>query len=116
MPLPPRKTIKITFEQYPGIEITAGSVSIETAMYMDDASAQERINIFSNALRSWNLDGDDGMPMPCTPEAFRSLEIGFATEILKAWLDAITGVPDPLDRPSTDGLPWEAASIPTETL
>lgn len=113
VPAPESVILDLHFDAYPGLEVRAASISIETAMSL---SGEEAITAFGNALRSWNCERPDGTPVPATLDGFRSLETRFGKALVTAWVDAITGVPAPLDQPSIDGLPWEAGSIPTEVL
>jgi hypothetical protein len=116
MPQLPRTKIKLTFDQWPGIEVQAGSISLDRALALDDADTPEQLDALAGVLLGWNITGDDDLPIPCTREGLGTLEIGQALVIFRAWSDAVTGVPAPLAQPSGDGLPWETATIPTEAL
>lgn len=76
---------------------------------------------FADNLVSWNLEDEDGNPVPTTYEGICSLETRFAKKLLNAWRDAMTAVDNPLHSGSTSGGPSRKAaplelSIPMETL
>lgn len=114
----PARNVKLTFDQYPEIEIYAGSISVAEAIELDldETSTEARFQKFAGALRSWNLEDDAGQPIPTTYEGVRSIDVAFALEVVRAWISALTAVSGPLDRPSTATLPWEGLGIPTEPL
>jgi len=116
MPQIPSRRIRLTFDEVPGLEIYMGSMSVAEALAFDENSVDDRFAKFADLLHSWNVEDEQGRPVPATIDGIRSIEISFAYKIMQAWTDALTGVPGPLDRPSTDGLPWEGAPIPTEAL
>lgn len=118
MPQLPKTRIKLTFDQWPGIEVEAGSITLDKAFALDDAERGDQLDALAAVLRGWNLtDGPQDEPVPCTREGLGSLEIGHAMVIFRAWIDAITDVPAPLDPPSSNGAPSGAAPfVPTEVL
>lgn len=70
----------------------------------------------SGALVDWNLEDEDGTPIPCTADGLLSLDPDLAMTIIRAWMDAMGSVPDPLGGPSSGGGNFPEASIPMETL
>lgn len=96
--------------------------------------------LFASKLISWNLETEDGAPITFDPEmvtlygsdgsvisrletdaeaktrVFRAQDMDFAMDLVLAWVDAVIGVPAPLEQKSDDGAPWEAGSIPMEVL
>lgn len=111
----PRKVYVITFENYPGFEMRVRSVS---AMRLLDLAAavesidgvpgakemRELIGDFANALVSWNLEAEDGSPVPTTVEGIGAQDFDFLLEIISKWLEAIAGVSNPLDENSNSSL------------
>lgn len=73
---------------------------------------------FGEALTSWNLEREDGSPIPCTREAlFGEVDNDLALALATKWLDVLGGKVDaPLPDSSPAGGPSLVASIPTETL
>lgn len=64
-------------------------------------------DIFCKLLHSWNLENEDGSPVPLTRAGFRSKNIRFTGIVLRAWINNAIVVPD-------DNEPSESA--PTETV
>ncbi len=116
MPQLPKTRIKLTFEQWPGIEVQAGSISLDRAFELDELPRGEQLDGLAEVLITWNITDEQDKPISCDRTGLGSLEIGQALVIFRAWLDAVTDVPAPLDQKSSDTLPWEVASIPTEAL
>lgn len=54
-------------------------------------------------IRRWNLVDDDDNDAPITVEAFgEQFDDAEATAIVQAWIQAVSGVSDPLEEPSSD--------------
>lgn len=77
---------------------------------------EKQLAEFANCLVEWNLEFDDGTPVPATVEGLRTQDIDFVKDILTAWQEAISGVSGPLDDSSTSGESSLVASLPMETL
>lgn len=116
MPRVKNTTIKIVVD-YGGDEFTVlmDSISLGQALGLTDLSPSEQVEIFASRLREWDVEDERG-PVPCTLAGVRSLDIRFVSAIRDVWIDAITAVPAPLEKRSSDSLPWEGAPIPTEIL
>lgn len=125
----PVTVYRLEFEARDGLEVRVASVSIDRLMGLQKQAAElkqerttsfdearELFETFAESLRSWNLEEDDGTPVPATLAGVLSLELGFASELLLVWFEAIAGVPAPLDKRSTGGSPSEVPSIPMEAL
>lgn len=64
----------------------------------------------------WNLETEDGAPVPVSAEAIAEQDIEFVMELVKAMVGEYD-VPDPLPVPSSVGQRWaEEALIPMEIL
>lgn len=122
------KVYRLVFDDpdFEGLEIRMRS-SVTTGQYLDieelissgqrDRAAVERMfSVFADMLVDWNLEDDDGNPVPADLMALYSLDLGFVMSIIEAWTEVMVGVPAPLSNSSTGGDPLEEASIPMETL
>ena len=69
---------------------------------------------FAGALVSWNLEDDEGRPVPATLDGVKAQDVDFVMPIVNAWFKAIAGVASPLGPPSSAGVPSLEASIPME--
>jgi hypothetical protein len=115
-----RKVYKLVFadEEMAGLEVVARSMTTGQLIELNgkDSGHGAQSDAFASALVSWNLEDEDGAPVPATLEGIRSLEVDFTLKIMNAWLDAVNGVSAPLDPSSSGGLPSVVGSIPMETL
>lgn len=126
------RTLKLTWAdgEFAGLEIRARRASLETffelAPIIDggiDTSTpegrQEFLGLFlefGKYLVSWNLEDENGTPVPCTAEEFMRQDPALVREVLDQWAAAIAGVAAPLDETSPGGEPFPEASLPMETL
>jgi hypothetical protein len=131
------KTYKLIFEdeEFEGLEVLARSLPLGSFMDTIGAmptpaealdpsrlTAEQRGAVgdmfaeFARALVSWNLEDDDGEPVPATLDGLQAQDIDFVMRIITAWMDALGGIPAPLAGRSTAGVPSLAGSIPMEPL
>lgn len=122
---PKRKIYTLVFdgEEYEGLEVRIRGLNTGQVMDIDtaradggDAAIVTMLQLMAEQLVEWNVEDDDGFPVPTTFEGVRSLDIDFNWAIIDAWQTAAAGVPAPLESGSTSGEPSLVASIPTETL
>jgi hypothetical protein len=101
--------------------VSAGSfIRFTTLADADRADVASTMMLFEafagESLRSWNLETDDGTPVPATLEGMLTLEFTFVFQIIGAWMEAMTGVDSglkdqsPSGEPSLVGLPMTAPS------
>ncbi len=82
----------------------------------EDAAKVDRLFTgFADALVSWNLENEDGSPVPATADGLKSQDIDFVMQIVSAWIAALSQVPDFLVNKSSDGGKSLEQSIPMET-
>jgi hypothetical protein len=91
------------------IEIDAGKVSGEDALKLDQLFER-----FSKALVEWNLEEPEGVPVPATFEGLKSQDIDFTMLIIRAWIAALSQVPDFLPPGSFNGERSLELSMPME--
>lgn len=65
------------------------------------AAATKLFEQFADALVAWDLEEEDGTPIPADLDGLRSLEFGTSIAIIKAWMSAMGDVSGPLGQPST---------------
>lgn len=118
---------KLVFDDpdYEGLEVRAKSLSIgKMRKFMrdrdsdDEAAMEKSLEVFEGCLVSWNLEEEDGTPVPPNREGFDSLDVDFVMHLISVWMETITGVPDesPLHGKSSGGAQSLEASIPMEPL
>jgi hypothetical protein len=81
-----------------------------------DEAIRGLLELLAAQIVEWNVEDDEGQPAPATLDGIRAQELAFNMAIIDAWQNAVTGVPAPLEQPSTDGEQSMEASIPMETL
>ncbi|MFE1192934.1 hypothetical protein ACFW6E_09050 [Streptomyces olivaceoviridis] len=83
-----------------------------------DTEAGAAINRFLGHLISWNLETEDGQPIPTTKDSVTLVDHDLVVALNNAWIDQLLGVhkADPLPESSPSGEPSPVASIPMEAL
>jgi hypothetical protein len=126
-----RNIYKLTFAdgEFEGLEVRAHS--LPTGQFLDlagladlaDSKKFSKDDIgkleglfqgFAKALVSWNLEEEDGTPIPATLEGVKGQEIEFILTLIMEWMGTIGGISDPLASRSTSGETSLELSIPME--
>lgn len=83
-----------------------------------DPNAAATIGRFVDHLIEWNLEDEDGKPLPTTMDAVRNLDKGLVAALNNAWISTLIGVhdADPLPESSLSGEPSLVESVPMEAL
>lgn len=126
----PPKIYKLRFvdEEFDGLEVRAKSISTKILMEISSfgdlrgkvdpntagPELERMFEVFSKSLVSWNLEDDDGNPVPPTVDGILEQDIDFMLEIISAWMEAIAGVPEDLKARFNGGGTSLAESIPME--
>ncbi|MFD3802649.1 hypothetical protein ACFWTC_03250 [Streptomyces sp. NPDC058619] len=79
----------------------------------------DQLRKMADKLISWNLEEEDGTPVPTTQEAVLAQDQALMLAILNGWMDSLSKeaeVPAPLEPSSPDGEPFPEASLPMEPL
>jgi hypothetical protein len=128
----PVKTYNLIFEdeEFNGLEVQTRSLPLGQFMNVmnlaDAANGQGSANDtlkavgdlfenFATALISWNLENEDGSPVPADIDGIKSQDMEFILAIVRAWLEAVSSVNAPLGEGSTGGGTSQVPSIPMET-
>ena len=85
--------------------IAAASGAMGTAMAM-----------LAGHLVSWDLEEEDGTPVPVTLDAVRAQDLDLILAVLAEWMGAIAGVAPPLPQGSNGGGTFPELSLPMEPL
>ena len=107
------KTYVLKFEDYPGLEVAARSVSVEELLAVlkladtlttspDEKQMTELFGWFVRRLIGWNLEDEDGKPVPATLKGLLAQDFEFALAMVNAWVEAISPGKSP---PSAGGVP-----------
>ena len=97
---PKREPVKLDFSgtEHDGLEITARSVPMSVMLDLlavtgaQEPTAYRHVTTtFAYALESWNVEDDDGQPVPADLDGLLSQDTGFITAVIKAWVAAMAG-------------------------
>lgn len=128
-----RNTYLLVFADpdFHGLEVRVRRVSFDalrTAASLSDIDAEKAragqlsgfdlekidrmVEQFASALIGWNLEDEQGQPVPATLEALRAQDIALVLELIDAWMYAVSqsempSRPEPVDEA---GLPMETAA------
>ncbi|TVZ96525.1 hypothetical protein [Streptomyces sp. BK340] len=118
------KVYHLKFEgEYDGLEVRVRSLSmgqlIAARTDNDDGGrdgTEAMVELLAERLVDWNLEDEDGAPVPPTLDAIKGEDHDMIMAIITQWTNAVAGVPAPLEQPSPAGETSPVASIPTEAL
>lgn len=133
---PPRTRFLLNFDGDPdmdGLQVRVRSLSVDGFTGLGDIARLSEVNgrnftpedmqlvnnlfaQFADALSEWNLEDDDGNPIPPTLEQVRKQDVVWMLRVALVWIEAIVGVPAPLEPASSGGQQSLEASIPMEPL
>ena len=108
----PDKIAVITFEgtDYDGAEIRAKLnvnfkyfSEIQAAISEDSTNGLRVAELFGDhALIDWNLEDDDGDPVPANAEGMTMIPVELVNLMVGHWAEAVSDIPDPLEKISSD--------------
>ena len=115
-----RRQYKLIFqdEDMAGVEITVKSLTSGQLIELQEAQSsgihEKFTSMLAEQLVSWNVEDEDGTPIPPTLEGIRSMDIDFNNRVVDAWTDQVFGVKAPLSQSSSGGRPSVELSIPMD--
>lgn len=119
----PRR-ITVTFDgehDYAGFEAVLRGKTLGEWMNLqgfgteDESGIGDQLRSMSGSLISWNLEDDNGQPVPATPDAVYQQDQDLMFALATAWFNALAGVvTGPLEQSSTDGPQSLEGSLPME--
>jgi hypothetical protein len=127
------KIYRLVFEDpdLEGLEVKARSVAIGKLLQISElkelrnsgeldgdgiAKTRDLLQIFADALVSWNLEDDADQPIPATLDGLLDQDLGFVLQIIEAWMEAVTSVSKSLGKASPSGVTFPEGSLPMEPL
>lgn len=83
-----------------------------------DTNGAVSVRRFVDHLISWNLEDEDGKPLPMTMDTVKEIDHDLVAALNNAWVNTLTGVheADPLPESSPSGEPSLVESVPMEAL
>jgi hypothetical protein len=97
-----------------GLADRAGSNG-STGPVSDTEEIVTLLDMFAGALVEWDLEREDGTPVPCDSDGLRELDLPAVLSLIFAWIDAVVAVAAPLAERSPSGGTFPVASLPMET-
>lgn len=120
-----RKRIEVRFEDdHPNAGFEAvlrgttlgGYLALRGIGEVDESDIADQLRRMSESLISWNLEEEDGTPVPITPESMYVQDKDLMLALANAWMDGLAGISAPLEQSSTGGEQSLEASLPMEPL
>lgn len=116
---------KLVFEKYEGFEVVVKSLSIDSLLKLmalasdfDESKGAEQtlelLSTFANCLIGWNLEDENGKPVPATLKGVRSQELTFIIEIITEWMNVLSKVSPNLEQ--NLNITQNLASLPMEGI
>lgn len=119
----PRRTALLTFDggDYAGAEVRVRLDEpighfIEVIEKLNSGDFGSCCDGLVGILDSWNLERDDGTPIPATREGINELPLAFIIDILRHWITAQVQPSAPLVAPSRNGAQPPAPPVPMVAL
>lgn len=112
---PKQYRLKFEGEEYEGLTVLMTSLSVDEFIGVtelanklisneQDAGDVGRLfDVMAEKIIEWNLEEDDGRPVPHTPEQLRKEDFDFIMAIQMSWMGAMASVPGPLPNGSSSG-------------
>jgi hypothetical protein len=131
---PERLEYDLSFEgDLEGLEVTMRSVSLEQYLKAsaahrltdvrgrawtaeDKAAMTDLYEAFADALESWNVEDDNGDPVPAGRAGVFAQDLQFLLPVALAWLRAMAGIEPDLGKDLSSGGISPEASLPMEAL
>lgn len=116
--------LKFVDPEMGGLEVVAHSGSTGNILNIMEQETDGRIAeavkdsmaVFADNLVSWNLEDEQGQPVPANLDGLKTLDLDFVMLLIQGWVQSVQDVPAPLETPSTSGKPFQEASLPMEAL
>lgn len=122
------KVFRLRFAEgeYVGLEVEMVSLPVgklmrlvalaEQASTKDFGILAELFSAMAGGLKRWNLEDDDGQPVPATLAGIEDQDLDLILTIIATWLEGMGGVSAPLGPSSNSGSSLDLGSVPMEPL
>ncbi|MGQ5576773.1 hypothetical protein [Streptomyces sp. ECR3.8] len=120
---PKRRIFRLDFTgtDWEGLEASMRGLTVGEELELEGLRGQQGggtrwFEILTGLLVEWNVEDEQGRPVPTTFEGVSTQDSAMVMAILDALQKAASGVPDPLPQSSPDGEPSPAVPIPMAPL
>lgn len=112
-------------EEYEGLEIEMKSLPlgdfIKVSKLMDeegksDGQVEDMIKMFQKSIIRWNMQEEDGTPIPVTHEGLMTCDLSFILAAINGWVQGISSVSKSLGKDSNSGGTSPMPQLPMEAL
>jgi hypothetical protein len=118
------KTFLLEFEdeEYKGLEIEMKGLPVAGFLTMMKVMETEEKNqsvlatmfrLFATGLVSWNMEDEEGNPLPANYDSVQTLDTDFVTQTVAAWMEGMSGVSKDLGKDSPSGV---KSPVPLPTM
>lgn len=126
-----RKTVVLEFDNedgdFAGLEVEIASLpmgeffELSKAVHKKDMSEKEvatLLKAFDRVLVAWNVEEEDGAPVPATFDGLMSMDLEFNLKVIGAWLKAVAPpeAGSDLGKGSPSGKPFPGRPVTMEAL
>src|SRR5690348_6784001 len=115
-----RPILRLKFEdpEMAGLEVMCRRPSVKKVeeYSKSDRNLEVQVGIIAECLISWNLEDENGDPVPTSAESLLDQDQPFLIALLDAWMGQAIKVSGPLGSDSPSGEPSPEVSIPMEPL
>jgi hypothetical protein len=113
------KIYNLVFDEttdHPGLEVQVRTITMGqlVKVWSNEGGSVDTFEMFVDRLVSWNLEDENGTPVPTTREAVEAEDDDLIMAITRKWSQTVMGVPAPLGGDSNSGEPSAAESVLTE--
>lgn len=85
------------------LELTKAAAEVPEDFSGSVTSVEPLIEAFAEKLSEWNLEDEDGNPVPATLEGVRQQDLGLVIPVIMRWMSAVADIPAPLPGTSNSG-------------
>lgn len=98
-----KRTARLVFSgDYEGAEVVV-RLDVPVGVFVeiqDMVSSEEQLKVFdlfgAKVLEEWNVENDDGNPVPATSEGMQTIPLDFANLMIEKWVEVSTQPSAPL--------------------
>lgn len=104
-----------------GSSASAVTTDAKGALTGGTAEAEDMFETFASSLVRWNLEDEEGIPVPATFDGVKSQDFDFILDLIITWMEAVAGTgrdkggDSPLSESSDSGLAALEASLQMAT-
>jgi hypothetical protein len=95
---------------------TLAAIDMTNPSVADVDATLEQMEILADHIVSWNIEDEDGNPVPANLDGLKQQEVPLVGQIFAAWQQAMGDVTGPLPNSLSSSRPPDSLSLPMEPL